>query len=159
MPADAGVHAPLFSERLSVPRRWWVIAAVGVLVGGAEVFAGFEWRVALIVYAALGVPVAALLWGTGRATVTVDEAGLHAGGRTLPAAELAGATVLDQRETRLRLGPRADPRAHVVARGFVKQSVEVTPLDETAVPYWLLSSRRPEPLVAALGEAVRRARS
>jgi hypothetical protein len=158
MPADTGVHAPLFAERLSIPRRWWLIALVGVLVAGAELFGGFGWRVGVVVYAALGVPMLALLLSMGRTTVRVDEAGLHAGGELLPATDIAGASVLDAHQTRLRLGPGADPRAHVVARGFIKQSVEVAPLDERTVPYWLVSTRRPDALVEALRTAVVRAR-
>ena len=158
MPADTGSHAPLFAERLSIPARWWLIALVGVLVAGAEVFGGFPWWVAVATYAGLGIPVAAMLATMGRTTVRVDEAGLHAGGELLGATDIAGATVLDAAQTRLRLGPRADPRAHVVARGFIKQSVEVAPLDERAVPYWLVSTRRPDELVEALRTAVTRAR-
>lgn len=158
MPAQTAVHAPLFVERLSIPRRWWLIALVGVLVAGAEVFGGFGWWVAVVVYAALGLPTLALLVGMGRTVVRVDEAGLHAEGRTLEATDIAGATILDAQQTRLRLGPAADPRAHVVARGFVKQAVEVAPIDERAVPYWLVSTRRPDELVEALRAAVLRAR-
>jgi Protein of unknown function (DUF3093) len=158
MPADTGSHAPLFAERLSIPRRWWLITLVGVLVAGAEIFGGFGWKVAVVVYVALGVPMLALLIGMGRATVQVDEAGLHAGGQLLAATDMAGASVLDAQQTRLRLGPRADPRAHVVARGFIKQSVEVAALDERTVPYWLVSTRRPDELVEALRTTVLRAR-
>jgi hypothetical protein len=159
MPADHPIHAPLFSERLSIPGRWWVIALVGVAVAGAEVFGGFPWWVAVVTYAALGVPVLVLLLGMGRTTVVVDGAGLHAGDRTLAAMDMAGATVLDAQQTRLRLGPRADPRAYVVTRGFIKPSVEIAPLDDREVPYWLVSTRRPDDLVDALRESVRRARS
>jgi hypothetical protein len=67
-------------------------------------------------------------------------------------------SVLDARQTRLRLGPAANPRAHVVARGFVKQSVEVAPLDERGVPYWLVSTRLPDELVEALRTVVLGAR-
>ena len=95
----------------------------------------------------------------GRTMVRVDAEGLHAGGSLLPATDIAGATVLDGPQTRLRLGPRADPRAYVVARGFIKQSVEVAPLDERAVPYWLVSTRRPDELVEALRSAVLQARA
>lgn len=158
MPAETGVHAPLFTERLSVPRRWWPIAIVGVAVAGAEVFGGFPWWVAVAVYVGLSVPVLSLLLSMGRTTVVVDARGLHAGDRTLEATDIAGATVLDAAQTRLRLGPRADPRAHVVARGFVKSAVEVAPIDDHTVPYWLVSTRRPADLVEALREAVRLAR-
>jgi hypothetical protein len=158
MPADTGFHAPLFAERLSIPGRWWLITLVGVIIAGAELFGGFGWRVGVVVYAALGIPMLALLLSMGRTTVRVDVAGLHAGGEVLPAGNIAGASVLDAQQTRLRLGPAADPRAHVVARGFIKQSVEIAPLDERAVPYWLVSTRRPDELVEALRTAVLRAR-
>ena len=155
MPADRPIHPPLFAERLSVPGRWWPIALVGVAVAGAEVFGGFPWWVAVATYAVLGIPVFVLLLGMGRTTLVVDEAGLHAGGRTLSSNDMAGATVLDAQQTRLRLGPGADPHAHVVARGFIKTSVEVAPIDESEVPYWLVSTRRADDLVEALREAVR----
>ena len=158
MPAQTTIHAPLFVERLSIPRRWWPIAFAGVLVAGAEVFGGFPWWVAVAVYAGLGLPVLVLLLGMGRTTVRVDEDGLHAGGKTLPATNIAAAIVLDAQQTRLRLGPSADPRAHVVARGFIKQSVEIAPVDEREVPYWLVSTRRADELVEALRAAVLRAR-
>jgi hypothetical protein len=158
MPAETAVHAPLFTERLSVPGRWWPIAFVGVVVAGAEVFGGFPWWVAVGVYFGLSVPVLSLLLSMGRTTVVVDAAGLHAGGRTLGAFDIAGVTVFDAAQTRLRLGPRADPRAHVVVRGFVKTAVEVALVDEREVPYWLVSTRRPADLVEALGETVRLAR-
>jgi DUF3093 family protein len=159
MPAEPPVHPPLFAERLTVPRRWWPIAIVGLAVAGAEVFGGFPWWVAVATYVGLGVPVLVLLLGMGRTTVVVDAAGLHAGDRTLAAADMAGATVLDAPHTRLRLGPRGDPRAHVVARGFIGTSVEVAPIDEREVPYWLVSTRRPDELVEALREAVRLVRA
>src|SRR3954447_13822949 len=73
MPTDGPSHAPAFEERLSLPWQWWLIAGVGVAVGEAEVFAGFSWQVALIVYAVLGLPVLALLLGMGRVRVVVDD--------------------------------------------------------------------------------------
>jgi hypothetical protein len=153
MPADDAADAALFAERLKVPRRWWLVAAVGVAIGGAEVFAGFTWEVAVSVYAALAVPVAAFLVTVGRATVRVDRAGLHAGGRTLPLEEIAAATPLTADATRHRLGPGADPAAHVLTRGYVPTAVLVRPVHAEPAPYWLVSTRRPDQLVAALTRA------
>jgi hypothetical protein len=143
----------MYAERLSVPKRWWLIATVGVAVGGAEVFAGFNWRVALVVYAVLGLPMLALLIGMGRTTLRVDAAGLHAGGRTLPLMEIAAARVLDARETRHRVGPGADPAAHTVARGFIRESVLVRPTGAESAPYWLVSTRHADQLVGVLARA------
>ena len=158
MPAQEESH-PLFAERLSLPWHWWVVATVGVAVGGAEVFAGLPWWAAVIVYAALGLPVLALLIGMGRARVWVDDTGVHAGRDTLPLADIAAVTVLDALATRARIGPAADPRARTMTRGWVKTAVELTPLDDVAVPYWLVSTRRPEELADAVRTAVLRHRS
>jgi DUF3093 family protein len=154
MPAEDGRNAVLYSERLSLPLSWWVITAVIVLVGGAELWAGFNWRIALLVYLVLGGGAYALLRAMGRGQITLDAEGLHAGGRTLPLDDVAAARVLERQETRLRLGPGGDPRAHVVMRGWLKESVEVTPLHDAEVPYWLLSTRRADELVTALRSAV-----
>jgi hypothetical protein len=55
----------------------------------------------------------------------------------------------------LRLGPQADPGAHVVFRGWVGESVLVTPLDRSVTPYWLVSTRRPDELLAAIERIAR----
>jgi hypothetical protein len=153
MPASAVRNASLYEETLRVPVRWWLIALVGVAVGGAEVFAGFDWHIALIVYAALGVPVLVLLLGMGHTKVQVDHAGLHAGGRTLAASDIGSAMALDARETRHRLGPGADPAAHIVSRGFIRESVLVRAAGTSDTPYWLVSTRHPDRLLAALSRA------
>jgi hypothetical protein len=159
MPAEDGRNSVFYTEQLTLPWTWWVIAALIVLVGGTELWAGFNLWIALIVYIVLGVPIAVLLVGMGRARITLDEVGLHAGGRTLGLDDVAAARVLDARETRLRLGPQGDPRGHVMMRGWVKESVEITPLADAEVPYWLLTSRHPDELVTALRDAVLRQRA
>jgi hypothetical protein len=150
MPPNPARNAPIYAERLSVPGRWWLIATAGVAVGGAEVWAGFSWRVIAVVYAAMAIPVAALLWKIGSTTVTVDADGLHAGGRTLALADMSAAAVLDRDETRRWLGPGADPAAHVVARGFVHRALLIRPVEPAGTPYWLVSTRHPEELLAVL---------
>src|ERR671918_546374 len=57
--------------------------------------------------------------------------------------------------TRRRSGVEADARAHLVLRPYVATSVEITLADPAdPVPYWLVSSRRPEALASALTEAI-----
>ena len=136
-----------------MPKRWWLIATVGVAIGGAEVFAGFNWHVAVLVYAALGLPVLALLLAMGHGRVRVDDDGLHAGGRTLPLPDIAAARVLDVRETRYRLGPGGDPAAYTCARGFIRESVLVRPSGDDPAPYWLVSTRHPDWLVGVLSRS------
>jgi hypothetical protein len=150
MPPNDARNAPFYTERLFVPARWWFITFAGVAVAGAEVFAGFNWKVALIVYAAIGLPMVALLLATGHARVTVDAEGLHAGKHTLPREAIDAVAPLDAAETKRWLGPGGDPAAHVVAKGFIKQSVLVRPIDPDEHPYWLISTRHPQQLVDAL---------
>jgi hypothetical protein len=144
----------LFTERLHVPGRWWAIAAVGVAVGGAEVFGGFDWRVAAVVYAVLGIPTLALLIGLSRTRIVVDADGVHGGGKTLPLDEVTAARALDAKETRHILGPGGHPAGHVAGRGYVKTAVLIRPADNATTPYWLITTRRPDELVAVLERAV-----
>jgi hypothetical protein len=155
MPGNGDAHAPLFRERLYVPMRWWVIAFFGVAIGGAEVFAGFDWHLVVIVYAALGLPTAAILLATGHLTVVVDAAGVHERGRTLPPEAMLEIRRLDPAQTRRQLGPGGDRAAHLVARSYVPQSIAIRTSEESGVPYWLVSTRRPDELMAALAQVQR----
>jgi hypothetical protein len=150
MPGNGVTHAPVFRERLHVPLRWWVIATVGVGIGGAEVFAGFDWHIVVIVYLALGLPTAAILLATGHLMVTVDAEGLHERGRTLPFDQIIEVQRLDHDKTRRQLGAGGDRSAHLVARGYVPESVAIRTTEDSGVPYWLVSTRRPVELVGAL---------
>lgn len=154
MPPTPAGNATFFAERLKVPWSWWAIAFVGVAVGGAEVFAGFDWHVAAVVYAVLGIPTLALLIGLSRTLITVDANGVHAGGKTLPLDEVTAARALDAQETRHILGPGGHPSGHVAGRGYVKTAVLIRPADAATTPYWLVTTRRPEELVRVLERAV-----
>ena len=153
MPGNGETHAPFFRERLYVPLRWWVIATAGVAIGGAEVFAGFDWHIVVVVYAVLGLPTAAILLATGHLTTVVDAGGLHARGHTLPPEAMAEVQRLDHEQTRRLLGPGGDRTANLIARGYVKESVAIRTPDDPTCPYWLVSSRRPDELTAALAQA------
>ena len=61
---------------------------------------------------------------------------------------------LDADQTRLVSGRDADARAYLLLRPYLNRAVRVEitdPADPT--PYWLVSSRHPEALAAALGAA------
>lgn len=150
MPATGGENAPAFRERLYVPLRWWVLATIGVAIGGAEVFAGFDWHLVIVVYLGLGLPTAAILLAVGHVTVTVDADGLHERGRTLRFDQMLEVQHLDGEQTKRQLGPGGDRTAHLVARSYVRESVAVRTTEDTGVPYWLVSSRRSADLFAAL---------
>ncbi|WP_369373810.1 DUF3093 domain-containing protein [Promicromonospora sp. Populi] len=84
--------------------------------------------------------------------VEVSDGVLRAGSARIPVALLGSAQALDGAAMRHELGPGLDARAYVCLRAWARTGVRV-PLDDAAdpTPYWLVSTRRPELLVQALG--------
>lgn len=95
---------------------------------------------------------AGLVW-YGSAAITVDDEGLRVGRYRLEADYLGEVTAHSASATRDRLGRDADRRALLVVRGYIPTSVEVAIADPADPhPYWLISTRRPDELAAALTE-------
>ncbi|MDT0164353.1 DUF3093 domain-containing protein [Actinotalea sp. AC32] len=89
--------------------------------------------------------------------VRVAEGVLRAGRAHIPVGLLGVPAVLDRDGVRQALGPGSDARAYACFRSWVAGAVEVPvtdPADPT--PTWLVSSRRPEDLRAALVAEQRR---
>lgn len=108
----------------------------------------------VIMAAVVGVTAALLLsYGGTRIEVAGDH--LVAGRARIPLTLLARPHALDAAGTRDRIGPSADARAYLLVRPYVAQSVvvDVTDPDDPA-PYWLVSTRHPRALAAALSERV-----
>lgn len=138
-------------ERLFVPVSWWIIAAFFLLsIFVAVAFYLGPWIGALVAVVSAGIVVAVLLrYGTLR--VTGDDTALTVGHNAIEWPWVAGATALDRDETRRRLGPGADARAHLVTRPYLSESVEVTLADPADPhPYWLVSSRQAVALAATI---------
>ena len=156
MPTPEPVYvAPLYVERLSIRARWWAVVIVIALFGSSELFAGFNGRIIAIVVAAVLIPTLVLLALAGRATLRVDTGGLHAAGQTLTFDELDSVQALDAQETRLMLGPQADPSARLVVRGYIREAVLIRPVDTSTVPYWVVSTRHPDRVIAAVEQAAK----
>lgn len=141
---------PEYDERLAVPAYWWPIAAVCVLLLGAEVYAGLGWPVAVGTYVVLGGLVTALLlsWGT---RIRIADGALQAGRARLPVESIGDVSALTA-DTARRL--RGDRAAFVFARPYLKHAVRVEIRDpEDTTSYWLVFTRRPETLAKALVKA------
>ncbi len=79
---------------------------------------------------------------------------LQAGPARIPVSALVAPVALDPAAMRAALGPELDARSHRCIRGWVGTGVRVEVADERdPTPYWLVSSRRPGTVVAALVEA------
>ncbi|MHB1063199.1 MAG: DUF3093 domain-containing protein [Georgenia sp.] len=157
---------PIFTERLTPPAGWHVVS----LLLGVGAFLALTPLVAQVVAVAVGAVVAASVSAAlvlSSPTVSIaTEAGtadggtpaglrLRAGGAVIPVEVLGTAEVLDAAGVRAWLGPDADARAHVCHRAWMPAAVRITvPDPRDATPYWLVCSRRPAQLVAALGRPV-----
>jgi hypothetical protein len=91
------------------------------------------------------------LWAYGAARIGVDGETFRAGRAHIAATYVGSATPLDADETRRIAGRDADARAYLLLRPYLKQAVRVEITDPAdPAPYWLVSTRRPEELTAAL---------
>ncbi|MGA9871812.1 MAG: DUF3093 domain-containing protein [Rhodococcus sp. (in: high G+C Gram-positive bacteria)] len=138
-----------------VPIWWWPVAlAVGALLA-AEVHMGAPGLRAWLPYVLLlPFPIWALYW-LSRMTVEVVRDGsggeLRVGRARLPLDVIAKAAVIPATAKSAALGRQLDPSAFVQHRTWVKRMVLVVLDDpEDPTPYWLVSTKRPEDLVAAL---------
>jgi hypothetical protein len=149
-PVTRGSHEG-YSETLAVPVRWWVLAAVFLASLLVAFAVALPLLVAIAAVAVLTALTGGLFLGYGGARISVRDGVLRAGRATIPVSLLKRPDVLGPHETRRVAGVDADARAYLLLRPYLRQSVLV-PLDDPAdpTPYWLLSTRRPERLVAAL---------
>jgi hypothetical protein len=143
---------PRFDERLSVP-LWWYLPALGLAVLlGAEVHMGYPGIRSWIGYA-ITIPLclAAMVW-LSRVRVQVTDGELRAGEARLSLRHVGQVDVVPRAGKQVALGPELDPAAHLVHRAWVGPVVriEVTDPDDDT-PYWIVSTRDPDALVAALG--------
>ena len=109
----------------------------------------------------LGVICAAVLYGTcvillvvSSPWIEVTDVALLAGRARLPLPHVGAATGFSGTDATQQRGPKLDARAWLVIRGWISPVVKVDVLDETdPTPYWLVSTRHPNDLIAALKKA------
>lgn len=148
-PVSAQEPGHTLIQRLRPPMSWWVISAVFVV--SAWVAVGFYLGTLAGVLAAVSVTVLVTLFLTGSTLrVQVDGDGFAAAGNRIEWRWVSEVIVHDRESTRRRLGPGADPRAHLITRPWATESVELV-LDDPADPhpYWLVSAADAEALRVA----------
>lgn len=143
--------APPYAERLTLP--WWAWPA-GLAVAGllaAELWLGATGVRAWLPFVVL-IPatVAGLAW-LGRIRLAVRDGELWVDDAHLPLRYVADVVPLDAAGRREVLGVGADPLAFVVQRPWAGGAVQVV-LDDPAdpTPFWVVSTRRPVALAAAI---------
>jgi hypothetical protein len=141
----------VYRERLGVPFSWWLGGAGCVIIFGTLTWAGFTVVIGLLVYLALGALVAFALLRWSRVVIALTPDGLTAGSRRLPFAEISAVSALDEEQTTVLRGPRSDPAAYMVVRPYLHRSVYI---EVTGQPYWLIGTRHPTELAAAIEQAM-----
>ena len=139
-----------YRERLHVPLAWWLLAAPSVLILGVTLYAGLSWPWPVVIIGGLAVGCAAILISLGQGRVEVGQGVVRAGGDALPLTAIGEVVALDQKQTSRLRGPRADPAAHLYTRPFLKQAVYLSVDPAAGVPYWLIGTRHPAELAAAV---------
>lgn len=140
-----------YDERLVVPWWWWP-AGLGLAgLVAAEVHGGAPGLRSIAPYA-VALPLVVLLLALGsRGRIRVGDDLLTVPGARIGLHHLGEVAILDRASLRLQTGPMADRRAFVVSRPWLHSAVRVLltdPADDT--PYWVIGTRHPEALAAAL---------
>lgn len=138
-----------YRERLRP--SWWVFVATALVIPASllvflpiSTIAGIA--SAIVLYGAI---VVALVATTP--TIEVDDDTLRCGKARIERSFIARAEAFEGAEAFAERGVRLDARAWLLLRGWIPGVVRIT-LDDPAdpTPYWLVSTRRPRELAAAL---------
>jgi hypothetical protein len=138
-----------YRERLW-PALWLYLATALVIPASLLVFVPIDESVGVIVAIVLYAGcIALLLLASPRIEVTDTE--LRAGKARIPLTLVGAVATARGEDARNERGPALDARAWLLIRGWVDPVAKieiVDPADPT--PYWLVSTRRPDALAAAL---------
>jgi hypothetical protein len=149
-----------YTEQLRAPAAWWLLGMFSAFIFASTAWAGFNVIVAIASYVVIcgGTAAFLVIWGNARIEVSGGE--LRAGQTTLPLAVAGQVAALDEAQTRVLRGPRADPSAFMLLRPYLNLAVyiEVTGEHQDR-PYWLIGSRRPAELAAAIERSRPQARA
>jgi hypothetical protein len=143
-----------YRERLLVPVSYWLLAVPVALTLGAEAYFFVDGFIPPLFIALVFAAMAAFLLKWSSATIEVTGAVLRAGRDTLALSEADEVIALDEKQAMVLRGPRADPSAHILLRPYLKRAVYIGLADPSqGVPYWLVATRHPEQLAAAIESA------
>jgi hypothetical protein len=141
-----------YRERLLVPVSYWLLALPVVAVLGAEAYFFVDGWIPPLVIGLLGLLVGTFYVHWSLTTIEVAGPVLRADGDTLALGGAGEVVALDEKQAAKMRGPRADPAAHLLLRPYLRKAVYVAIANPEAggVPYWLIATRHPEQLAAAI---------
>lgn len=145
-----------YDERLRVPWSWWVL---GVVAGGllvdevdttlivGQVWGG--WRAISIAFFVMVFVLWMLAMSMTRVAVLGDR--LIAVGDVLPLAHVGQLHPVDDAMRRRLMGPHGNRLAHLATRPWIKSGLVLQIVEPgNPTPYWLVSTRHPQALAAAI---------
>lgn len=125
---------------LAIPASLLTFAAINPAVGAATGIALFG---GVILLATISAP-----------TIEVHDGMVRAGKARVPLAFVGETNIARGVDARQARGPGLDARAYLVIRGDIDPVVRIDIVDpDDPTPYWLISTRRPELLIAAIDDA------
>ncbi|WP_120336852.1 DUF3093 domain-containing protein [Cryobacterium soli] len=149
---------PEYREKLR-PSPWLFVIIALVIPASLLVFLPISMLAGVLTAAGLYLG-SALLVVLASPTVQVSGGTLTAGRATIDTALLGEAVAFDGADATAERGPRLDARAWLLIRGWVPGVVRIPLEDPTdPAPYWLVSSRQPQKMAAAINRSRRPASS
>ena len=130
---------------------WWVFLATALVIPASLlVFIPISVLAGYICAAALYVAIVVVLLATAP-VIEIDDGMLRVGKARIERSYITSATAHTGQDAFAERGPRLDARAWLVLRGWISGVVRIEIDDaDDPTPYWLVSSRRPAELAAAL---------
>ncbi|MFC0580879.1 DUF3093 domain-containing protein [Micrococcoides hystricis] len=148
-PVNGVSNEILFQEKLW-PSWWLWLTAAGAVAASALVMIPMGVVTTIIGCIVVAAILALLLYFAGP-TLTVTSQYFTAGRATIERKFLGEAQAFEKDEAFAQRGPKLHGLAYMCMRGWVDPVVTVPVLDpEDQTPYWIVSSRKPAELVAAL---------
>jgi hypothetical protein len=152
-PQRASVQAR-YRERLHTP-WWWYLGGVAVAA-----LLGAEFAVAIprwwtwILFVVLILMCVAVVWRLSSGRLVCTDTTLSAGDRTIALDVIDSAIGLTPGELRRLVGRHSNPLAFTFVRSWVGPGVQLVLRDNADTePYWVVSTRHPDRLLAALAAA------
>lgn len=141
---------PVYREKLR-PSAWLFIVTLLLVPAGILVLAPIDLTVGIVTGIVLYLAVAAALALTAPTVEVTADGVLRADRAHIELRHLGEAVPADGAAARVEKGTGLDARAFLVIRGWVHPVVRVPILDpDDPAPYWLISTRHPKELAAAI---------
>ena len=138
------------------PAPWLFISTALVIPASLLVFLPINTTAGIVVAIVLYLVCVALLI-LGAPTIEVTDTEFRAGRASLPLSIAGTVEGFSGEEARAERGTRLDARTWLLIRAWISPLVKIQNLDERdSAPYWVVSTRHPDAVVAALEAAKQR---